>query len=116
MLGRLVEHGVVLREEHRPASVYRFNREHLAARALTELARLRAALFERLRGVVAEWSPAAANVSLFGSAARGDGDTDSDIDILVVRYDDTAATDPAWTDQLLQTARLTERMTGNRVS
>lgn len=46
---------------------------------------MRSDLLSRLRAALSGWSPRAVHASLFGSAARGDGDAGSDIDIFVVR-------------------------------
>jgi hypothetical protein len=60
------------------------NRQHLAVPALEQLAGMRALLIERLRASIAEWALPAAAAWMFGSAARGDGDRHSDIDLVVV--------------------------------
>src|SRR6266508_2965124 len=84
-LRRLAEEGVLRVEEAGNAYLYTFNREHLAAPALELLVDIRSELDRRLRAEIAEWKIAPAHVSIFGSAARGDGDTRSDIDLFVVR-------------------------------
>jgi len=56
------------------------------------------------------------HASVFGSAARGDGHTDSDIDMLIVRSDPVAEDDPLWRDQLHLLAEKTERWSGNHLS
>jgi hypothetical protein len=53
------------------------------------------------------------HASLFGSAARGDGDASSDIDLLVVRPADVESEDPPWCDQLDALAGQVRRWTGN---
>lgn len=47
---------------------------------------------------------------LFGSAARGDGDTDSDVDILLVH----AGEESAWEDEQYALARQIRAWTGNQ--
>src|SRR5690242_18190892 len=79
---RLAGHGVVTVEEHGAANLVRLNREHLAADAVVALALLRSRLRELLAAELGEWSLPAVSASLFGSAARGDGDIASDLDIL----------------------------------
>ena len=59
------------------------NHEHLAAEPILALVALRAGLVERLTTELAGWSNLAGGW-LFGSAARGDGGLDSDIDLLLV--------------------------------
>jgi predicted nucleotidyltransferase len=112
-LRRLRAEGLVRAEEAGNAYLYTFNREHLAAPAVVLLADVRAELERRLRDEVAGWHIAPVHLSIFGSAARGDGDTSSDIDIFVVRPGDVLDDDPHWREQL---DRLSDRVlawTGN---
>ena len=113
VLNRLAEHGLVDRQEAGRAFLFTLNREHLAAPAVEALASMRSELFDRLRGAVAAWAPAPVHVSLFGSAARGDGDTRSDIDIFVVRPAGVSEEDRDWRAQLDSIARQVQRWTGN---
>ena len=114
-LRRLAEEGVVRSEEAGNAYLYTFNREHLAAPALEQLAGIRAELERRLRAEIADWEIAPAHVSIFGSAARGEGDVGSDIDVFVVRPVRVPENEPTWRAQL---ERLSDRVyawTGNHV-
>jgi DNA-binding transcriptional ArsR family regulator len=115
-LSRLTEHGLVDRAEAGRALLYSLNREHLAAPAVDVLAGMRAELLERLRRAIDEWEVAPIHASLFGSVARGDGDTRSDVDLFVVRPDATVADDPAWQAQRDDLAVRVQRWTGNRAS
>jgi predicted nucleotidyltransferase len=114
-LDRLVEHGLVDREEAGAALLFTLNREHLAAPAVDLLAQMRSELLNRLRGAVDSWEIQPAHVSLFGSAARGEGDTESDIDLFVVRPKSIDSEDPRWREQLDLLARRVQRWTGNRL-
>jgi hypothetical protein len=115
-LDRLVDQGIVHREEVGRAYLHTLNRDHLAARAVDTLAHMRSELLERLRAELARWDPAPVHASLFGSAARGDGGTTSDVDLFVVRPDGVADEDPSWSDQReILEARVRE-WTGNRCS
>jgi len=96
VLDRLVGHGVVLRNEAGRAQVYRLNWDHVAAEPLAQLTELRPRLFERLREGFQYWEPAPFHVSVFGSAARGDGDLDSDIDVFIVRPHAVHEDDEQW--------------------
>jgi predicted nucleotidyltransferase len=118
VLQRLVEHGLAdAREAGAGAALlYLLNREHLASEPLEVLITLRSRLIERIRGELARWSLRPCHASLFGSAARGDGDTDSDIDLFLVRPMGVAADDAAWREQLDGLATRIERWTGNRAS
>ena len=77
---------------------------------------LRRRLIERIRGELATWSLRPCHASLFGSAAGGDGDTQSDIDLVLVRPMDVPADDPRWREQLDGLATRIERWTGIRAS
>jgi predicted nucleotidyltransferase len=112
-LNRLVEHGLVDREEAGRAFLFTLNREHLAAPAVDLLARMRTELVDRIRGTIASWEMKPVHVSLFGSTARGDGDTSSDIDLFIVRPESAEREDPLWQEQLDLLARQIERWTGN---
>lgn len=115
-LHRLVEHGLVFRQVIGRTHQYRLNRDHLAAQAVTVLASLHTDLLEKLRGAFEGWDPPARHASLFGSAARRDGDTNSDLDILLVRRRGVAETNTQWRDQVEELGRRALAWTGNRVS
>jgi predicted nucleotidyltransferase len=53
---------------------------------------------------------------MFGSAARGDGDTRSDIDLFVVRPADVPEDNPDWRDQLDRLSDHVHDWTGNRAA
>ena len=114
-LRRLSDEGLVHVEEAGNAYLYTFNREHLAAPAVELLADVRAELQRRLRDEIAGWRIAPVHLSVFGSAARGDGDTKSDIDIFVVRPRDVPDDDPGWHEQLDGLSDHVLAWTGNHV-
>lgn len=116
-LGRLTDEGLVDRQEAGNAFLYRLNRDHIAAPAATMLADLRNALIARLREELAGWDlRRPLHASIFGSAARGDADAGSDIDLLIVRPANVAADDPRWRGQLDGLTHSVERWTGNALS
>jgi len=115
VLNRLTDHGLVDRQEAGRALLFTLNRDHLAAPAVEVLAGMRTELLNRLRHAIDAWELAPAHVSLFGSAARGDGDTRSDIDLFVVRPKGVVEDDPRWHEQLDNLADQVERWTGNHV-
>jgi predicted nucleotidyltransferase len=84
-LARLVEQGIVGVNELGRTRAYALNRDHIAAPIADQLAGLRNTLWRRLRDELKAWKPRPLNARVFGSAARGDGDVDSDIDLLVIR-------------------------------
>jgi predicted nucleotidyltransferase len=112
-LNRLADQGLVDAIEAPPAVLYSLNRDHIAAPVAIQLAGLRGELLQRLRAAIAEWQVPAVHASIFGSAARGEGDASSDIDLLVVRPQSADSEDRAWRDQLHELAAAIERWTGN---
>ena len=115
-LQRLVEHGIVEAQPAGRAALYALNRDHLVAPVVERLARLRGELFDRIRTTIAGWEVPPEHASVFGSAARGDGDTGSDIDLLLVRRPDVDEEDEAWRDQVHALVVAVRRWTGNPVS
>jgi predicted nucleotidyltransferase len=83
-LGRLVEQGIVRATEMGRNRVHELNRDHIAAPVADRLAGLRLELWDRLRARLRTWNPEPVYGCVFGSAARGDGDAASDIDVLLV--------------------------------
>lgn len=113
-LRRLVDQGVVIEQPAGGrAMLYTLNRDHLAADAIITLTRLRPILIERLKEHLAAWETQPIHASIFGSAARGDGDTESDIDILVVRPRDVDQEDERWRSQVDSLAAAVHSWTGN---
>ena len=110
-LSTLVAHGLV---ECRPAgraNLYTLNREHVAAEAIVALSSLRQATIDRLSALVGDMEIQPVGVYLFGSAARGDGDAESDVDVLVVRP--ARVDEDVWTKQMMELARSVRAWTGN---
>jgi predicted nucleotidyltransferase len=116
ILTQLVEHGMVLVEPVGAANVYRLNREHLLVGPALEMLQALDRLETRLGEAIRSWSVPCAGCALFGSAARRDGTTRSDLDVLVLRPDTVAVDDRAWRAQLDDTASQVERWTGNTLS
>jgi predicted nucleotidyltransferase len=83
-LARLVEQGIVRATLMGRNQVHELNRDHLAAGIADALADLRPELWRRLRVEFTHWQPRPLYANVFGSAARGDGDESSDIDLLLV--------------------------------
>jgi predicted nucleotidyltransferase len=103
VLLRLVATGIV----HEVPGGYVLNRDHVAAPVIQALARLWGEVFDRIRLHVGEWPDAPELVGVFGSAARRDGDEESDIDLVVV----SDAADAS--ERAAELAALVERWTGN---
>lgn len=93
-LARLVEQGIVRATEMGRNRVHELNRDHIAAPVADLLAGLRLELWKRLRAHLAAWNPKPLYGCVFGSAARGDGDSESDIDVLLVHAPFPGDSDP----------------------
>ena len=115
-LNRLVGHGLVDRTEAGRALLYTLNREHVAAPAVELLAGMRTEFLRRLVAAVDAWPVPPVHLSLFGSAARADGDAASDIDVFVIRPRAVGAEDERWRAQLEDLAMQIRRWTGNHSS
>jgi len=113
---RLIAQGLVHRQVAGRAYLHTLNREHVAAPIVQELAELRTILLSRMREELRSWSPAPVHASMFGSAARGDGDAASDIDLFLVRPADVGADDPRWRAQVSRLGERVQAWTGNRLS
>ena len=113
ILNDLVTAGLVDRTPAGSASLFALNRDHLAAAAVEELASLRARLWEQIAQHSAGWTHPPKAVVAYGSAARGDGDTASDIDLLVIRPSGVGEDDADWHRDVTDLAARVTRWTGN---
>lgn len=113
VLDRLVEHGLVIRQEAGRTFLYTLNYDHLLAPVVQQLAGIRLELVERLRDAIKGWKIQPVHASLFGSAARGDGDARSDIDLLIVRAADINSDSAEWREQIDGLADSVRHWTGN---
>lgn len=113
VLTRLVRQGIVHASPAGSAVLYAANREHIAWPAVQVLAGLRGTLLARLRNAFGEWVPRPRTAALFGSVARGDGDADSDVDLLLIRQPKTDIEDEAWHAQVSQLREDVLAWTGN---
>ena len=83
VIEELIQSGLVSETIAGRSSMVVLNRNHLAAGPVLALAGLRGELIRRLRKRLATW-PDLHGSWLFGSVARGDADSDSDVDLLIV--------------------------------
>lgn len=114
VLNDLVLNGIVRVEPAGSARLYLLNRDHLAYPAVDILVNLRDVLIARVTAEAEAWGLPAVAVWMFGSAARGEAEPGSDIDILVVRPDDVDDdSDPAWLQQVDTLSDHISRWTGN---
>jgi len=113
VLARLAAQGLVHVSEAGQAQLYVANREHLAWPAVEILCSLKSTLLDRIREQIRSWPVPPRAAALFGSAARGDGGTVSDIDVLLIRPDDVDEVDETWCRQVDVLRDRVEAWTGN---
>lgn len=111
-LGRLVLSGLVRSQPAGRANLYTLNHDHVAARAVIDLASLRQSLIDRIASDVGDWLVPPLAVWLFGSAARSSGDVDSDIDLFVLR-EVQRADDDVWQAQTMELSERVVAWSGN---
>lgn len=86
VIEELIQAGLVSETLAGRSSMVVLNRDHLAVGPVLALAGLRGELIRRLRDRLSAW-PELNGAWLFGSVARGDADSDSDVDLLIVADD-----------------------------
>jgi hypothetical protein len=114
-LSRMAEDGILIEERAANAYRYRFNTEHLLADGIKSIATARARFIQQLETTLSGWE-GLLFAALFGSAARGDMHTGSDIDIFLVRLDDHLFGDLSgewWQDQVTVLEQKVTGWTGN---
>ena len=115
-LRRLEAEGIVQVRTTSRVNLYSLNREHVAADAVTASMGLRGKLFQRIKDKVASWKILPVTVAIFGSAARGDGNTESDIDVMIVRSNKVDEESPVWEEQIYELSQLIYKWSGNLAS
>lgn len=113
VLQRLATTGLVHAEDVGNSLLYRLNRKHLLAPIVEQLANLRTTLLARLTDELLTWSIAPVHASVYGAIARGDGDLDSDVDLLLIRPDECDLEDVRWTAQVDRLMQSVVDLTGN---
>lgn len=114
-LTRLVAQGLVERGQVGNAALYRLNRDHILAPVAESIATVMLELQKRLTAEIHSWNLVPVHASLFGPAARGDGDLETTVDVFLVRPEGVAAEDPGWQKQIDQLADLVPGWTGNEL-
>jgi predicted nucleotidyltransferase len=115
VLPSLVDLGLVERREAPPSALFRFVPENVAARALTALTLARQTVLDELGAAAADFVRPPASIVVFGSFARGEAATDSDLDVVIVRSRDVPEDDVAWRSAVELWRNRARRLTGNRV-
>ena len=115
VLPGLVELGVAERREVPPSSLFRLVSDHVASRALLALARSSDTALEEMGRQAASLPHPPVSVIVYGSFARREAGTDSDIDVVVVRPADIDEDDEGWATSLAGWRSDVRRLTGNLV-
>ncbi len=84
-LDRLAAHGILDKEEIDGRAFYSLNFKHVLYPAVKNMLDASGRFGRELRRTIANWTTEPVSAVLFGSAARRDGDVESDIDLLLVR-------------------------------
>ena len=115
VMPRLVELGIVDRHEVPPASQFLIVRDCVVTQLLLALADARSIALRQIGEAVSAISPEPVSVVAFGSFARGEADTHSDIDLAVVRADDVDDDDEGWAQSIEEWRRQVRTFAGNDV-
>ena len=113
VLQRLAATGLVHVDDLGNSLLYRLNRKHLVAPIVEQLANLRSTLIARLADEISGWRIPPVHTSVYGAVARGDGDLDSDVDLLLIRPDQHEFEDVLWEDQVGRLMQTVVDLTGN---
>lgn len=112
-LKRLVTVGIVDELSAGRAFLFRLNRDHLAAEPLMQLAALKQMFFTRLSTAMNSWHYKPIFAAVFGSAARNQMSTHSDVDLFLIQPDD--APQHVWESQVEQLMSQANRWVGSDV-
>lgn len=112
-LNRLVIDGLVDSKYLGDLATYSLNHDHILYPAVEPLLDAHRALTSRLRRDLREWDPAPSFGALFGSAAQGGSDEDSDVDVLLLQPTMTAVERRRWNEEVHRLRKSIRAWTGN---
>lgn len=116
-LTRLATQGIVHVQPAGRAKLYILNRSHMLTPAILEMTASTDAIRQRLSAAIEEWEVPCLHASIFGSSARGQTHSASDIDVLVVRQESLDSEEARiWDVQLSDLERSVFEWTGNPLS
>ena len=115
VLPGLVELGLVARREVPPSSQFLLVRNHVAARAILDLAAVPDSVVSELGRAAAALAAPPVSVILFGSFARGEAGRESDLDVVFVRPAGLDEDDDQWADGIERWRSEVQSITGNPV-
>ncbi len=87
-LRRLIDQGIVRERISGRTRTYELNREHLVSDSVVAMASAKGSLIGRIRSEINSWEFTPLSVVLFGSAARDEMRSDSDIDLFIALPDE----------------------------
>lgn len=115
-LERLSFHGICTQEELGGRTLYSLNYKHVLYPAARHALDASDSFLEHLKSTLSEWKPAPVSGVLFGSAARHDGDVESDIDMLLVRPPmKPSESERSWAPQVHELRAQVRDWTGNHL-
>jgi predicted nucleotidyltransferase len=94
---------------------YALNHKHVLYPVVESLLAARQELTNRMRRTLATWDPEPAFAALYGSAARRDGDEDSDVDLLLVHPSLSPSARSRWAKQVHELRQSVNAWSGNRL-
>jgi predicted nucleotidyltransferase len=112
VLSDLAQLGIVDREIVGSSHLFSINRDHISYQSLKALANPLPALTKHIQRIVSGFQSVPIGVVIFGSVAQGSSQIGSDLDLLVIRSNQTDPEDPVWQSQTLELLVRLERLTG----
>lgn len=112
VLGDLAALGIVDREIVGSSHLFSINRDHICYQSLKTLVNPLPSLTRHMQRIVSEFRTLPTAVVLFGSVAKGLSQIGSDLDLLVIRPNQTDPEDPDWNCQTLELVVRMERLAG----
>jgi predicted nucleotidyltransferase len=113
LIAELSSLGLVDRREIGRTTMVSLARDNAAGQLVDRLGHLQSVVVDQLRLMASELDPAPLALLVFGSFARGEATSDSDIDVLAVRP--TRVDSDRWSDAVATFATKARRLTGNPV-
>lgn len=112
VLSDLAQLGIVDREIVGSSHLFSINSDHICYQSLKALVNPLPALTKHIKRIISGFQSVPIAVVIFGSVAKGSSQIGSDLDLLVVRPNQTDPEDPAWESQTLELVVRLERLTG----
>jgi len=113
VLERLVDHGLVTAIPAARGNLYRLNRDHVLAPAVTAAVQARFEAERRLVETARRLTPKPLSLAIFGSVARSEATVDSDLDLLIIASDSPDPESETWLSQIDDLERQARIWIGN---